>query len=51
MAVGNSIPINLNVSDKIGDDHQLFGASCPFKPKAKILFLKLYHFPTFSPAF
>lgn len=37
--------------DKVGDDPWLFWAAWPSTPKTKILFLKLYHFSTFSPAF
>lgn len=36
--------------DKV-DDPWLFWAAWPSTPKTKILFLKLYHFSTFSPAF
>lgn len=37
--------------DKAGGDHWLFRAAWFSKPEAKIIFLKLYHFSTFFPAF
>lgn len=37
--------------DKVGDDHWLPWGTWPFKPKTKIHFLKLYHFPLFSLTF